>query len=611
MTSKICVSEMDARVKAEFLLPRNPVAAEAAEVVEEEKKKKKKRPAPDAATGGAAAAKRAKKANARQRRQQPKLCSAVAIGQQCTRGSACRFSHDVDAFLATKPPDLPGQCPWTRRGVLCPFGLRCRFASAHIATGASESDKKTVEESSGLPDGERNALLRELQAELRKRSHEYPRAVAVLNELTGVKAPATAAAAAEPHVLAGSETTVRLPEREKRRIDWTGKLYLPPLTTVGNLPFRRICKELGADVTCGEMCMANNLLSGQNSEWALLRRHSCEDLFGVQIATQRPNEAAYAAELLQTTLGEDGFDFLDINAACPIDAVCRHGCGGMLLDRTNRIGEIARPLSRILTCPVTLKIRTGRDEARPTVRETIFPRLAEWGISAVILHGRSRNQRYTKQADWAYIESCARVCPAGVTCIGNGDIYSYADFEAALQHGVATASIARAALIKPWVFTEIKERRVWDITSRERFDLLQRFVGYGLDHWGSDGQGVESTRTFLCEWLSFLWRYVPAGILEAPMRLQDRPPRYRGRDDLETLFASNQAADWVKISELFLGPSPDSFKFVPKHKSNAVAPVSILAANAAAAVADASTLAPSEAPPAPAPAPVAEEAPPS
>ncbi|PRQ24366.1 putative tRNA-dihydrouridine(47) synthase (NAD(P)(+)) [Rosa chinensis] len=135
--------------------------------------------------------------------------------------------------------------------------------------------------------------------------------------------------------------------------------------------------------------------------------------------------------------------------------------------------------------------------------------------------------------------------------------------------------IARGALIKPWVFTEIKEQRHWDITSGERFNILKDYVRCGLEHWGSDTKGVETTRRFLLEWLSYTCRYVPVGLLDViPQRLSWRPPSYFGRDDLETLMASDSATDWallysVRLSEMLLGKVPDGFTFAPKHKSNA------------------------------------------
>ena len=93
---------------------------------------------------------------------------------------------------------------------------------------------------------------------------------------------------------------------------------------------------------------------------------------------------------------------------------------------------------------------------------------------------------------------------------------------------------------------------------------------FGLEHWGTDDLGVARVRKFLLEWLSFLHRYVPVGLLERlPGRLQDRPPAFVGRDDLETLMASPSAADWVRITEMLLGPVPDNYSFTPKHKANA------------------------------------------
>ncbi|EDL83604.1 dihydrouridine synthase 3-like (S. cerevisiae), isoform CRA_a [Rattus norvegicus] len=168
-------------------------------------------------------------------------------------------------------------------------------------------------------------------------------------------------------------------------------------------------------------------------------------------------------------------------------------------------------------------------------------------------------------------------CPWGLPlsrphCVssGNGDILSFEDANCAMQTGVAGIMVARGALLKPWLFTEIKEQRHWDISSSERLDILRDFTHYGLEHWGSDTQGVERTRRFLLEWLSFLCRYVPVGLLERlPQRINERPPYYLGRDYLETLMASQQAADWIRISEMLLGPVPPGFVFLPKHKANA------------------------------------------
>lgn len=92
-----------------------------------------------------------------------------------------------------------------------------------------------------------------------------------------------------------------------------------------------------------------------------------------------------------------------------------------------------------------------------------------------------------------------------------------------------------------------------DISASERLDMLKLYASHGLEHWGSDDQGVENTRRFLLEWQSFLHRYVPVGLLEvAPQRLNWRIPKYRGRSELETLLGSEDPQDWVKISTMLL-----------------------------------------------------------
>jgi tRNA-dihydrouridine synthase len=248
---------------------------------------------------------------------------------------------------------------------------------------------------------------------------------------------------------------------------------------------------------------------------------------------------------------------------------------------------------------------------------TFIPDVRSWGPVALTLHGRTRQQRYSRQADWEYIGKCAELAP-DLQLIGNGDVFSYNDWNEHLSASggaLATCMIGRGALVKPWVFTEIKvtsgrlphvqcetvfteikvtsgrlplfyshsdapppipparlfrryshgrtppspvslfpgkEQRHWDISATERLDIIKRFCNHGLEHWGSDSRGVETTRRFLLEWLSYLCRYVPVGMLEVvPQRLHLRPPALAGRSDLETLlcrFESSGGIGWPQMS---------------------------------------------------------------
>lgn len=111
-----------------------------------------------------------------------------------------------------------------------------------------------------------------------------------------------------------------------------------------------------------------------------------------------------------------------------------------------------------------------------------------------------------------------------------------------------------------------KERSVRD---EEAMLTGIQFAEFGLSHWGSDTQGINTTRRFLLEALSFQHRYVPIGLLEKlPGQMNERPPAFRGRNELETLLSSPDCEDWVRISEMFLGKVGDDYKFTPKHKTN-------------------------------------------
>nr|GEX09160.1 tRNA-dihydrouridine(47) synthase [NAD(P)(+)]-like [Tanacetum cinerariifolium] len=281
---------------------------------------------------------------------------------------------------------------------------------------------------------------------------------------------------------------------------------------------------------------------GQAAEWALLRRHVSEDLFGVQICGAFPDTVARAAELIEQ---ECTVDFIDINMGCPIDLVVNKGAGSALLSKPMRMKNVIQAVSSTVDIPVTIKARTSYFEGRSRIISVISD-IGQWGASAVTIHGRSRQQRYTKQPDWDYVYQCTRKAP-DLQVLGNGDIFSFSDWN---KHKsdcpeLSSCMIARGALVKPWLFTEIKEQRDWDISSGERLNIFKDYVRFGLEHWGSDTKGVETVRSFLLEWLSYTYRYVPVGLLEVlPQRLNSRPPAYYGRDDLETLMASESAVDW-------------------------------------------------------------------
>nr|XP_031292889.1 tRNA-dihydrouridine(47) synthase [NAD(P)(+)]-like isoform X4 [Camelus dromedarius] len=497
-----------------------------------------------------------------------RLCPSLIqeSATKCFFGDRCRFLHDVDRYLETKPADLGPCCVLFETFGRCPYGVTCRFARAHLGP----EGQNLVQEGLVQAPPVRNGLDKALQQQLRKRKICFERAEQALRQLGKGQLPGPASSATVPETTEAEgahaqqapqepgivvtpsgplrtcgpltdEDVVRLRPCEKKRLDISGKLYLAPLTTCGNLPFRRICKRFGADVTCGEMAVCTNLLQGQTSEWALLKRHPCEDVFGVQLEGAFPDTMTKCAELLNRTVE---VDFVDINVGCPIDLVYKKSSS-----RWSLPGRGLRPHEPLHQVPADRPrhepgagcAADGEDShGRPGAREPGSPAASR----AAGLGGGAGH--------------------------GNGDILSYEDANRALQTGVAGIMIARGALLKPWLFTEIREQRHWDISSSERLDILRDFTHYGLEHWGSDTQGVEKTRRFLLEWLSFLCRYVPVGLLERlPQRINERPPYYLGRDYLETLMASQKAADWIRISELLLGPVPPGFIFLPKHKANA------------------------------------------
>ncbi len=281
------------------------------------------------------------------------------------------------------------------------------------------------------------------------------------------------------------------------------KVVLAPLTVGGNLPFRRLCVELGAQVTFGEMAVVRKLLGGSPSEFALLKSHPAEPFFGVQLADNKPDTLAEGARLAESR----GARFVDLNCGCPIHEITRRGLGASLLRKPSRLGRLVAAMAQAVKVPVTVKLRVGWREDEANVSQ-VARVCEESGASAISIHGRTREQRYSRAADW---ETVGRVAAErSVPVIGNGDILThYEARERMSRSGVRSVMLARGALIKPWLFREIREGRTLLPTPEERFAMLWRFVELLREHFGTDERGRKRTLRFLPWHLNFFCRYLP------------------------------------------------------------------------------------------------------
>lgn len=559
--------------------------------------------------------------------------------QTCKFGSKCKFEHDIRKYLKDgKRQDLEtfnGVCPVFEVKGKCGGGWKCRFAGSHSTEIKHEDgrqelvlESKTEKDSEEQGDdgvGAVNLVSVGDKITLRKKQFPLPKSDQYLKWLNqnsneeadrGREHVGKSEGDDEGGVSISNgihDNRARYQEpplkpSEKRRIYYGPETpVLAPLTTQGNLPYRRLCVSLGAQVTWSEMAMALPLLSGEKQEWALMKAHESEmvppkytpktivhdydnskDLkFGAQIAANKPWLALKTTEVL-TSLAPN-LRAIDLNCGCPIDLVFRQGAGSALLDSHNKLEKILRGMNTVSgEVSITVKIRMGTKDKHPNA-EKLCRRLVlggeeareanegPAGVAAITLHGRSRQQRYTRSADWEYIASCsslvsklkaeraevtdtvrepdARDLSASVNSdglpyfCGNGDILSHVDFYNDLENsGVDSCMIARGALIKPWIFEEIETKQYLDKSASERLRYIEQFVRNGLEYWGSDEIGVGTTRKFLLEWLSFSCRYVPIGLLEyLPPKFGDRPPAFKGRSDLETLLSSANYKDWIKI----------------------------------------------------------------
>ncbi len=226
-------------------------------------------------------------------------------------------------------------------------------------------------------------------------------------------------------------------------------LILAPMAGVTDLPYRQLCRRLGAGMAVSEMVSSNSLLWKSEKTLRRIAHDGEETPRSIQIAGSDPKQMAEAARFNL----EHGAQIIDINMGCPAKKVCKVQAGSALLRDEKLVGNILEAVVNAVDIPVTLKIRTGW--CPDTRNATSIAHIAEEaGIQALTIHGRTREDRFAGEAEYHTI--AAVKAQANIPIIANGDIDSPQKAKHVLeQTGADALMIGRAAMGKPWIFREI------------------------------------------------------------------------------------------------------------------------------------------------------------
>ena len=253
------------------------------------------------------------------------------------------------------------------------------------------------------------------------------------------------------------------------------RLILAPMAGVSDLPFRRICQDLGAGLTYVEMLNTLAVLSMSRRTQEMLARHPTESVLGVQLTGRTPETVGKATALLASL----GFDTIDINMGCPSRRVVGSDCGSAFLRAPSRITASVEAARAASSRPLSAKFRLGFERPDCSVEDTVR-RVVEAGVDMFTIHGRFRSDDYKVRVDYAAMRRGFASAPAHrAVSVGNGDVMDLSSAMAmAGKTGCDAIMISRGALGNPWIFQEIMEGRTVSPAIAEWEDVVLRHIAY-------------------------------------------------------------------------------------------------------------------------------------
>ncbi|MBQ1581968.1 MAG: tRNA dihydrouridine synthase DusB [Prevotella sp.] len=273
-------------------------------------------------------------------------------------------------------------------------------------------------------------------------------------------------------------------------------LFLAPMEDVTDIGFRHLCKRYGAAMVYTEFVSAEALVRSIQSTINKLTISDEERPVGIQIYGRDVESMVEAAKIVEQAHP----DIIDLNFGCPVKKVAGKGAGAGMLQNIPLLLEITREVVKAVQVPVTVKTRLGWDSNHLIITE-LAEQLQDCGIQALTIHGRTRSQMYTGEADWTLIGEVKNNPRIHIPIIGNGDITSPEKAKQAfLQYGVDAVMVGRATFGRPWIFKEMRDyldnKPFNELTTDDKIDILEEQLRINVERI-DEYRGILHTRRHL------------------------------------------------------------------------------------------------------------------